>query len=133
MKRKLLLFLGGIVGIWILSGPVAWQLWGETGLVDSIVALAICVVPMAATLVVSHLATQSARPHDQVAAAFGGTGIRMLVAVLGGIALYSSVPQLNHPGFLFAVIGYYLATLVLEVAILVGTQATQAKTLNLSR
>ena len=123
MTRKLLLFLGGTIAIWLVSGPAAWWLWGEVGLVDSLVALATCAVPMAATLVIAHLATLSARPQDQVAAAFGGTGIRMMVALLAGIGLYLSVPALNHAGFLLAVVGYYLATLVLEVAILVGTQS----------
>jgi hypothetical protein len=121
MTRKLLLFLGGTLAIWLVSGPIAWQLWGELGLIDSIVALGVCAVPMAMTLVVAHLATLSARPHDQVAAAFGGTGLRMMVAILAGVGLFSSVPQLNHPGFLLAVVGYYLATLTLEVGILVGT------------
>ena len=126
MTRKLLLFFGGSLALWLLTGLPAWYFWGETALVDSLVALGLCVVPMAATLVLAQLAAGS-KPEDQLAAAFGGTGIRMVVVILAGVALFSTVAELHHDGFLFAVVGYYLATLALEMLIVVGvpTNVTQ--------
>lgn len=119
MKRKLFLFLGGSLLLWALTALPAWLIWGEGALMAASVALGLCLVPMALTLIWIQLSFSGA-PENQLLAALGSTGIRMAVVIVGAILLYMGVPQLGSTGFLLAVVGYYLATLALEIGILVG-------------
>jgi hypothetical protein len=119
VTRTLLLFVGSLTGLWMVTGLPAWWIWGEAGLIDSAIALGLCAVPMMATLAWGQWSRDQS-PSAQLAAAMGGTGIRMAAVVVLGIVLYSNVPMLNHAGFLLAVVGYYLATLTIEVVILVS-------------
>ena len=118
MRRKLGLFLGAIAGLGLATSLPAWWLWGDEAFVGSLVALSLCALPMLATMLWAEWAFGQS-PESQLAATLGGSGIRMAFVALAGIVLSRSVPMFEHPAFLMAVVGYYLATLTLEVVLLV--------------
>jgi hypothetical protein len=119
VKRSLAVLLGGTVALWAALAYPAWLLGGESALLFSGVAAFLCLVPALATLAWSSWALHGP-PQRQLAAVFGGMGVRMLGAVGVGILLYNFVPKLGHSAFLIWVIVFYLATLTLEIAVLLG-------------
>jgi hypothetical protein len=123
-QLRLLLILSLL--FWLLIAGPAWLLAGPGVLLDTGVALALCLVPMTATLLWSRYAFAAA-PEQQVLAVLGGTSLRLFVAAGGGIALYLNVEALARPAFLFWVIVFYLATLTLEVMVVVRGQALVAQ------
>lgn len=121
MKRKLILFFTGSLALWTLATPVGWWLSGNSGVLFTTSALLLCLVPMGATMLwVSW--SQSVSPERQLTALMGGTAARMVFVIVGGIVLFRTVEVFNDPSFLFWVIFFYLATLAIEIAMLVGFQ-----------
>jgi hypothetical protein len=62
-------------------------------------------------------------------AVLGGTSVRLVVVVAGGIGLNRAVEALNRPAFLIWVVIFYLATLTLEIVLVVRRQTDIAKQL----
>jgi hypothetical protein len=118
VKRSLAALVGGTLAIWVATAYPARLLWGDTALLLSAVAAAVCLVPAVGTLMWSAWALEGS-PERQFAAVFGGTGVRMVVAVGTGLLLYNFVPALGQTAFLIWVIVFYLVTLTLEIGILV--------------
>jgi hypothetical protein len=118
MIRQLGLLWMGSLALWLVCAACAWLLSGQTGLLDTTVACALCLVPMTATLVWAHGSSNSA-PEQQLLAVLGGTGVRLMVAIGGGIALSRTVEALARPAFLVWVVVFYLLTLTLEIVLVV--------------
>ncbi len=118
MTRQLGLLLFGSLVLWLLLGLPAWLVAGEIALVDTALACLLCLVPMTATLLWCHWSFGAA-PEQQLLAVLGGTSMRLVVAIAGGIGLYHGVEALHRPAFLIWVIVFYLATLTLEVVVVV--------------
>ncbi len=76
--------------------------------------------------------TFTSSPEQQLLAVLGGTGLRLVVVLAGGIALYHQVEALNRPAFLIWVVVFYLATLTLEI-MLVAQRLTQPSSRPTSR
>lgn len=123
--RQLVYLLTGSLGLWLLLGLPAWLLSGDTALLDSAVACGLCLVPMTATMLWCNWAF-AGKPEDQVLAALGGTSVRLVIVALGGILLFKAVEALHRPAFLIWVVVFYLATLTLEIALVVRRQAVLA-------
>jgi hypothetical protein len=124
MRRRLLQLVLGSLLLWLaLAGP-AWLWWGEEALVYTAAACLLCLAPMAATLVWCMWSLPQS-PEQAVTAVFGGTAVRMLFVLAGSVLLYLNVESFHQPAFLFWVIGFYLATLSLEVVVIArATSAT---------
>jgi hypothetical protein len=126
MMRQLGLLVAGSAFLWLLLALPAWLLAGPSGLVDTTVACCLCLVPMTATLLWCQWA-QNGSPEQQLAAVMGGTGVRLLVVILGSVGLFLAVEALQRPAFLIWVVVFYLASLALEVTLVVRRQDAQTK------
>ncbi len=118
MRRQLGLLLFSTLLLWLLLGGGAALVAGPSALLETAVACALCLVPMVATLLWCHWALSGA-PEQQLLAVLGGTGVRLLIAIVGGIVLHRTVEALHRPAFLLWVIVFYLATLTLEIVAVV--------------
>jgi hypothetical protein len=52
----------------------------------------------------------------------GGTVVRLVVVMGGGVALYLLVPYFSHPSFWIWVIVFYLVTLTLEMSLILSRE-----------
>jgi len=133
------LLLGCLV-FWALATGLIYLGWDRLGLGETAfprdvavlfntVALALCLAPMAGTLLWVSYAHR--RTTDlQMMAVLGGTGLRMFVVLGAGLILTHAVPVFieQQMTFWLWVLGVYLATLSLEIVVLVRHQATAAAT-----
>jgi hypothetical protein len=95
----------------------------EVGLLQSTVAALLCLLPTAATLLWCDLVLRGT-PEQQLAAVLGGTGLRMVFVVGAALALFYNMPEYFGFGrFWLWVIVFYLATLALEMVLVVRRQA----------
>jgi hypothetical protein len=121
MTRQLAQLLTGSLILWAVLAAPAWYFGGGRALLETLVACALCLVPMTLTMIWCHRAFRTS-PEQQLAAALGGTGLRMLFVIGAGIALYHNVEELNRAAFLLWVVAFYLCTLTLEVVLIVRRQ-----------
>jgi hypothetical protein len=125
MMRQLAILWIGCATIGLTLAGAGWLLAGGIGLVDASIACVLCLVPMTATMIWCErafaLRTANA-PEQQLMAVLGGTGLRMLVVLAGGITLFHTVEALHRPAFLLMVVVFYLATLTLEIILVVRRQ-----------
>src|SRR5262245_60213586 len=111
---RLLILVGGTVLFWAVVTYPASLFFDESVWTLSTIAMALCLAPAAATLIwSSRVAADS--PVRQLAALFGGTGIRLAVVFGGGMGLSLGFPDLFPRAFLVWLLVYYLFTLFLEV------------------
>jgi hypothetical protein len=126
VTRQLVPLLLGSLAIWLLLAIPAWLLIGEIALLDTAVACGLCLLPMTATLLWCHWTVDGA-PEQQLMAVLGGTSVRLVIVIAGGIALNRTVEALHRPAFLIWVVVFYLATLTLEIVLVVRRQNGEAK------
>lgn len=131
MIRQLGLLWAGSLLLWLVVTVPAAVFAGATAVLDTSVACGLCLVPMTATMLWCHWAFGSS-PENQLAAVMGGTSVRMLVVAGGGIGLYFAAPALSRPAFLVWVVVFYLATLALEVVLVVRRQNALADAMSRS-
>jgi len=105
--------------LWAAVAYPAWLLGGDQTLVYSLVALALCLTPAAATLIWAEWASRQA-PENQPAMILGGTGIRMGLVLGVGLLLYTQSPYFQEPSFWICLLLFYLFTLALEVMLVVN-------------
>jgi heme/copper-type cytochrome/quinol oxidase subunit 3 len=127
VTRRLLVLIGGSLAFWILVAVPARAAWGDSAIVYSATALALCLVPSALTLAwATWAARQSA--DKQLTMVLGGTGVRLFGVALAAFALFQWAPyfrQYETPGFLAYLAVFYLFTLILETTLsLAGRSAT---------
>jgi hypothetical protein len=109
----------------VLLGP-GLMLWGEPALLQSGVALALALVPAAATMIVVQRMGDST--ENRMLAGLGSSGVRM-AAVLGiGFLLFRTMPETFPLTFLYWLTLFYLTALAIEVSLLVRHGPDQAKT-----
>jgi hypothetical protein len=122
MRRVGLLVIGSMV-FWLLVALPSRHVWGDSAAVYSGVAVLLCLVPTAATMLWANWAFRKS-PGDQVLMVLGGTGLRMFVVLSGGLALYTLIPYFQeHQGFWLWILVSYLFTLVLEMALVLKGQS----------
>jgi hypothetical protein len=119
---RLLVLIGGTAALWLLLGLPARHLGGgDNALKFAGVAALLCSVPMAATLVVTtRLANR--KPQMLAIGVLGATGLRMFVVLAGALVLATIDPFFGRPVFWFWLVVFYLATLALDVGLLVAGQ-----------
>jgi len=115
--KRVGLFIGCACLFGAIAAYPAYWLGGEPGLVFAAVALALCLVPAVATMLLAEWAFRKA-PDMFLMAILGGTSLRMFV-VLGVVwVLFQGQAYFQHMGFVVAVLIFYLGTLALEMVIL---------------
>jgi len=119
VRQLLLLFVGGSLGLWALAAYPAYRLWGESALVYSSVALAICLIPTAATLAWARWAVDQS-PEQQLLMVLGGTGARMGTVLLAGLLFYLNAPYpQERQAFWVWLLVFYLFSLAFETVLMV--------------
>jgi heme/copper-type cytochrome/quinol oxidase subunit 3 len=122
VTRRLLVLIGGSLAFWILVALPARAAWGDSAVVYSATALALCLVPAAFTLAWATWAAK--QPADkQLTMVLGGTGVRLFGVAIGAVALIQWVPyfrQYETPGFWAYLAVFYLFTLILETILTVA-------------
>jgi hypothetical protein len=117
--RTVALLLGGTVAFWLVTAYPTYLLGGEEALAYSATAAALCLLPMAGTLLWANWALRGT-PEQALAAVMGGTGLRMVFVIGVAIALHQAAPYFHSRGFLLWVIVFYLMTLTLEMGLLLA-------------
>lgn len=94
----------------------------------SATALGLCLLPTVLTLLWGLLAFKQS-PENQLAMVMGGTGLRMFTVLFGAWFLYDSVPFYRaQSGFWTWILVFYLATLALEMTVLLARREPASAT-----
>lgn len=132
--RQVMWLLAGGMGIWLVLALPAGLLardpaQGQAILVYAAVALGICLVPTALTLLWTVWGFRQ-QPQDQWMAVMGGTGLRMVVTLGAGVALYMGVPYFSQYGYFWVcILISYLTTLALETVLVLRLVSAEARPL----
>jgi hypothetical protein len=125
MAQRLGLLIGGTVALWAVLVYPASRLLGSEALIHSLAAMLLCLIPAVATMAFALRAFQRSS-EEQLLAVLGGTGLRMAVVLGLGFLAFTFVPELHADAFWIWLIVFYLATLGLEMTLLVrGMSAKQ--------
>jgi hypothetical protein len=120
--KSFLLLMGGSVLLWGILLIPGFLLQGEQVWCQSSTALGLCLVPTMASL--AWMISPKKDPEMQMVAILGGTGIRLGVALGGGMALHYLLPD-TYPTVFFIWVGaFYLGALTLEVLLALGIKPT---------
>jgi hypothetical protein len=115
--KSLVLFITGAIafGALSLAGGYAW--WDMDALIQGGAAFGLAFVPAAGTLAwVLH--TYRTTPQLQLMASLGGSGLRMAIALGGGLLLTSELPHMFHTPFWGWLAWFYLVLLAFEITVL---------------
>jgi len=129
--KRLGLFLAGAVVLWGVTFALGWVLWPEQRdslPACSVTALGLCLVPTTLTFLWSVWGLKQT-PDQQLAVVLGGTGVRMFFVLGVGLLLSTTVAYFHEHALQFWlwVLLYYLATLALEMILIVRAQVRTDK------
>ena len=124
MRSRVGVLIACTVGLWTVAFFPTRYFGGEAGVVYSLVALLLCLVPTSLSLLwAQHHPVTS--PQQQVMLIFGGMGLRMAFVLGGGLALSALTPYFRGAAFWAWLLVFYLFTLGLEVVLLQWKTAGQ--------
>jgi hypothetical protein len=124
--RHLLLLLAIALVLWAVALAAGKLLPdGERLILPSAVAVAVCLVPTAATFAWGRWALRQSADR-QFVMLFGGTGLRMAFVLGAGFALYSLVPSLHETVFWICLLVSYLVLLAAEMVLLLAWPSADA-------
>jgi hypothetical protein len=123
--KKLGWLVVGTSLLWALLIFPAWLLWGDLVWVQSLSALSLCLVP--ALITMGWVTAWADVPERQLAAVLGGTGIRLALALGGGLLLYKTLPQTFTDAFWLWMGIFYMFILALETLLIVKKQPDQLR------
>ena len=121
MRKQILQFVAGAVGIGAAGLVAAVGLGGAELAVPVLAAFGLTAVPALATMLWAGVTFRSA-PDMLLLAGLGGSAVRMVVALGGGLALAAADRQTFGPAFLLTLATFYLLVLALEITLLVRGQ-----------
>ena len=116
-NRILIGFIATITAAWVVVAYPTYRLGGANMLLCSAVSVVLCLLPTTVTLAWG-LRASNPSPSEQLLQVVSGTGLRLLVALGGGLLFYSLLPALQQPGFWLWLLCFYLFTLALEMVLL---------------
>jgi hypothetical protein len=116
----------GSLVLWLLLAIPAYFLGGEADVRFAGVAALLCLIPTAMTLLWLDFAS-GATPDKQLLAVLGGTGVRMGFVLTVGLVLFHTLESFHAARFLIWIIVFYLATLTLEMVLVVRHQAARER------
>jgi hypothetical protein len=127
--HRLGIFLGCCLALWVVLFLPAWLLWPEhreTHLICSLTAAFLCILPTLLAMAWAFWGVKQ-NPQQQLLAVLGSTGIRMFFVLGFGLLLANTIQLfIDYPkSFWFWILVFYLATLALEVAVVVLAQQKQ--------
>jgi hypothetical protein len=125
VTQRLLMLIGGSALLWLLLGLPARHLGGgDDALKYAGAAALLCTVPMALSLVLTtRLAAQ--KPQMLAVGVLGATGVRMFVVLGAGLLLGVVDPYFGGQAFWLWLVVFYLATLALDVGLLLAGQPSR--------
>src|SRR5437879_13591307 len=110
----------GTIVLWALLIYPAWLWVGDAVWLQSLAALVLCLLPAWATLLWTVKAGNA--PEKRMVAVLGGTGIRMAVALGGGLALVTALPTMFSSVFWIWLVVFYMFILTFETILVVRTK-----------
>jgi hypothetical protein len=116
--RQLGMLLGSMAVLWLLLALPARWIWGDVVLLHSVVALSVCALPAAASLVWANAGIKRS-PDMLMFQVLGSTGLRMAFVLGVGLALYLGLPDHFSEGFWVWVLVFYMFSLFVEVCLVV--------------
>jgi len=116
--------IGGAVLLWAALIYPGWRLQGDEALVQSLVAMGLCLIPAAATYIWAMRAFRGA-PADQMMAMLGGSAFRMILVLGVGYFLTQTWPETLTLAFWYWVLIFYMFVLGIEIRLLVKANAVQ--------
>jgi hypothetical protein len=119
---------GGGVAIWLCFCVPAYLLDGERGALMCSVAAALCLVPAIASFGLCKAFGGS--PELRLLAALGSTVLRMAFVLAVGMVLFFTVEEFQLGRFWVWIVVLYLATLTLEVVLIVRDANAAAELTN---
>jgi hypothetical protein len=105
--------IGGTIAVWAVAYLPARLLGGERAVVYSLVALLICLIPSAFTLVWA-CRTIKYRPSQAFVVIASGTGVRVTFVLGAGLILNQAVAYFEQTSFWVWILGFYMLTLGME-------------------
>jgi hypothetical protein len=124
VKKSLGVLVAGTLAFWLVVVVPARLLWGDSAVLFSSVAAALCLIPTAATLPWTQRSFRGT-PEQQLLAVMGGMGVRMAFVVAVGMVLFHGFSEFNYQRFWLWIIFFYLFTLALEMVLLVKSAPTE--------
>jgi hypothetical protein len=122
--RALAGLVGSLLLLWaVLVGPAA-LLFGPVVLLHGGVAMAVCLVPAVITLLCGAI-VQRGSPERRLLSVLVGMGVRMVLVLGVGLGLALATETFHHFGFILWLLVFYLASLALETALLLGSLRPQ--------
>jgi hypothetical protein len=115
--KKLGWLAGATILLWAMLIYPGWLFWGSSVWVHSLTALALCLMPALATL--AWALKIGGAPEMQLVAILGGSGVRMAVALGGGLLLHETLPELFANTFWLWMVLFYMFILVIETILVV--------------
>jgi hypothetical protein len=125
VNRHLKTFVVGALAFWAVVAYPALRFGGSAVFVYTLVALGLCATPTAALLLAcSQLERRAA--GERLLIMLGGTGLRLIVVLGVGVALYAAVPYFQQAVFWICLLVFYSYLLGLEVYLLVAQSREMA-------
>src|SRR5262245_45444021 len=108
---------GATILFWALLVYPGWLLFGNSIWVARLTALGLCLIPALASLAWT-LKTSGGAPEMQLVAILGGSGIRMAIALGGGLLLHETLPEMFANGFWLWMVLFYMFILAIETVLI---------------
>jgi hypothetical protein len=105
------------LALWAVTFLPARYFGGTPAVAYSAVALALTLVPAVVVLVLAG-SLDGSSPQQTTLIVFGGTGLRMVFVLGGGLLVYTQVPYFRQISFWIWLLVFYLYTLTVEVLLL---------------
>src|SRR5262249_36747094 len=110
MSKRVGLLVAGTLLVWAVVADPARVFWGDVAIGYSAVAVVLCLLPAAATLLWAGWVSRHS-PEQELLMVLGGTGVRMFVVLGVALVLFLFVPFFGEPSFLLWLSAFYLLTL----------------------
>jgi hypothetical protein len=121
VTKRVAILIATTVAAWGVAAYPAALAWGESGIVYSATAAALCLLPTTLTMLWAGWAYQQV-PEQQLMMVLGGTAVRMGVVLGAGLILHSFVPYFQQQVFWLWLLVFYLLTLAMEMVLVVKGQ-----------
>ncbi len=116
--KKLGSLAGSTILLWGVLIYPSWLLWGNAVWLESSAALGLCLVPALVTLAWALRAGDA--PEKQLVAVLGGTGVRLVFALGGGLLLNYALPEMFTTGFWLWLAVFYMFILAVETILVLN-------------